>query len=273
MLILAIDDEPKMLRLLHKAIEEAAPDAQIMDFALGADALVAIEKKKLLPSVIFTDIRMPKIDGLMLAVELKKLVPDAKIVFVTGYDEYALEAYRLHVNGYIVKPVDAGRIREELSNALAYLPDESGKLTVRCFGRFEVFWQGEPVSFSRRKTKELLAWLIDQRGASAAADEVIATLYEDTSMDELKAAKQNLRNLVNDLKSSLHGIGMDDVLIRKGGTIAIRTERLDCDYYRMLEGDMTAVNAFRGEYMEQYSWAEITKAGLYSGQPGMSKTF
>ena len=266
MLILAIDDEPKMLRLLHRAIEEAAPDARIVDFSLGSAALAAIEKEKLLPSVIFTDIRMPKIDGLMLAVELKKLVPDAKLVFVTGYDEYALEAYRLHVNGYIMKPVDAGRIREELSNALAYLPDESGKLTVRCFGRFEVFWQGEPLSFSRRKTKELLAWLIDQRGASATAEEVIAALYKEMDMNELKAAKQNLRNLAHDLKSSLHGIGMDDVLIRKGGTIAIRTERLDCDYYRMLEGDMTAVNAFRGEYMEQYSWAEITKAGLYFGQ-------
>ncbi|MBR1771866.1 MAG: response regulator [Lachnospiraceae bacterium] len=263
MLILAIDDEPKMLRLLHKAIEEAAPDAQIMDFPLGSAALAAIKKEKLLPSVIFTDIQMPKPDGLALAVELKKLVPDAKIVFVTGYDEYAVDAYRLHASGYVMKPVDAGRIREELSNALAFMPDESGKLTVRCFGGFEVFWQGEPLGFSRRKTKELLAWLVDRRGSSAGAEEAVAALYEDTSMDELKAAKQNLRNLINDLKSTLHGIGMDDILIRRGSTLAIRPERLDCDYYRMLEGDMSAVNAFRGEYMEQYSWAEITKAGLH----------
>lgn len=266
MLILAIDDEPKMLRLLHRAIEEAAPDAQVMDFPLGSAALDAIEKEKLLPSVVFTDIRMPKIDGLALAVELKRLAPDAKIVFVTGYDEYALEAYRLHASGYVMKPVDAQRIREELSNVAAYLPDESGKLDVRCFGGFEVFWQGEPLPFSRRKTKELLAWLIDRRGTSCEAEETIAVLYEETSIEGLKAAKQSLRALVHDLKNTLHGIGMDDVLIRKGGTLAIRPERLDCDYYRMLEGDMTAVNAFRGEYMEQYSWAEITKAGLYFGR-------
>jgi len=263
MLILAIDDEPKMLRLLHKAIGKAAPDAQIMDFALGSAALAAIKREKLLPSVIFTDIQMPKPDGLELAVELKRLVPDAKIVFVTGYDEYAVEAYRLHASGYVMKPVDPQRIKEELENAFVYMSDEPGKLTVRCFGSFDAFWQGEPLGFSRRKTKEMLAWLIDHRGSSADAEEIIAALYEDTGMEELKAAKQNLRNLVNDLKTTLHGIGMDDILIRKGSTLAIRPERLDCDYYRMLEGDMTAVNAFRGEYMEQYSWAEITKAALY----------
>ena len=56
---------------------------------------------------------------------------------------------------------------------------------------------------------------------------------------------------------------MENVLIRERRQLAIRRELLDCDYYRMLEGDMSAVNSFRGEYMEQYSWAEITKGSLY----------
>lgn len=266
MLILAIDDEPKMLRLLHKAIAEAAPEAQIRDFSLGSEALAAIEKEKLSPSVIFTDIRMPKIDGLALAVEIKKLTPDTRLVFVTGYGEYALDAYRLHASGYVMKPVDAHRIKEELSNIAAYLPDESGELTVRCFGGFEVFWQGEPLHYSRSKTKELFAWLVDRRGTACEAEEIIAALYEEISEEKMKTAKQDLRRLISDLKATLRGIGMDDILIRKGSTLAIRPEKLDCDYYRMLSGDMTAVNAFRGEYMEQYSWAELTKAGLYFGQ-------
>ena len=56
---------------------------------------------------------------------------------------------------------------------------------------------------------------------------------------------------------------MEDILIRRKNNIAIRTELLDCDYYRMLEGDMAAVNAFRGEYMVNYSWAELTAGTLY----------
>ena len=45
--------------------------------------------------------------------------------------------------------------------------------------------------------------------------------------------------------------------------VPILPERIDCDYYRMLAGDMDAVNRFRGEYMAQYSWAELTKGELY----------
>ena len=263
MTIFAIDDEPKMLKLLHRAVTEAAPDADIMDFSLGSEAVKAIRERKLNPSVIFTDIQMPGLDGLALAVGLKNLLPDTKIIFVTGYDDYAVDAYRLHVHGYVMKPVDAERIREELSNALPYIPEENKKLNVRCFGNFEVFWKNEPLYFSRRKTKELMAWLIDRRGAACDAEEIINTLYEGRIQSDMMHAKQNLRNLIGDLKNTLCEIGMEDIIIRKNRTLAIRTERIDCDYYRMLEGDMSAVNSFRGEYMEQYSWAEITKGHLH----------
>ena len=64
------------------------------------------------------------------------------------------------------------------------------------------------------------------------------------------------------MKSTLDQIGMGDALIKRRGSLAIRTGCLDCDYYRMLEGDMLAVNAFRGEYMVEYSWAELTAGRL-----------
>ena len=81
-------------------------------------------------------------------------------------------------------------------------------------------------------------------------------------MEGLKKAKQNVRNLVNDMRNTLNAIGMGDVVIRRGSSLAIRPELLDCDYLRMIQGDMAAVNSFRGEYMEQYSWAELTKGSL-----------
>lgn len=268
LLILAIDDEPKMLRLLYRAITEAAPDALVRDFALGSAALTAVVEEHLLPDIVFTDIQMPGPDGLELAVKLKELVPETRIVFVTGYDDYAVEAWRLHASGYVMKPVDAERIREELESAVGYMPGASEKLQVQCFGHFEVFWKGEPLTFSRTKTKELLAFLVDRRGTSCRTEEAACTLFENADPEDLKRAKQNLRNLVSDLRSTLLRIGMEDVLIRKGNTMAIRPEKLDCDYYRMLEGDMAAVNAFRGLYMEQYSWAEITKGSLVFGSMG-----
>ena len=262
MLIFAIDDEPKMQRRLHKAIAEASPESEIRDYLLGSDAIRSIQEENLHPDIVFSDIQMPGLSGLELAVQLKKSVPDAKLVFVTGYD-FALEAYRLHVNGYIAKPVEAERVREELAYAFPPQPrpPEPDKLLVQCFGSFEVFWNGLPLAFHRKQSKELLAYLVDRRGASCTAEEVIAAIWGDEP--DMKNAKQRIRNFVNDLKTTLNSIGFGDVLIRQGSSLAVKKSMLDCDYYRMLAGDMDAVNAFRGEYMEQYSWAELTKGILH----------
>ena len=53
-------------------------------------------------------------------------------------------------------------------------------------------------------------------------------------------------------------IGACNIVIRRRGSIGIDANCLDCDYYRFLQGDIRTVNAFQGEYMKQYSWAEAT---------------
>ena len=123
-------------------------------------------------------------------------------------------------------------------------PPEKDALSVRCFGDFAVFWRGEPLSFARRKTPELLALLIDRRGAPCSAEERAAVLWEDQA--DVAAAKHSLRALVQDLRHTLSAIGMEDVLLRRRGLLAIRVERVDCDYYRLLAGDAAAVNEYHG---------------------------
>lgn len=263
MLIFAIDDEPRSLHVLHKAIAKAAPDAEIMDFPLGTEAIRAIEERGLRPQVVFSDIQMPELDGLRLAVRLKQASPETKLVFVTGYSEYALEAMRLHVNGYITKPVDDERVREELLYNVPEQMSAPDKLKVQCFGYFEVFWQGKPLMFGRRQTKELLAFLIDRRGAVCTAEEIVAVLWEDET--DMSTAKHRLRQLISDLRDTLSAIGMDGVLVRGVGRVGILRDKVDCDFYRMLEGDMDALNRFHGEYMRQYSWAEMTEGNLQFG--------
>ena len=108
MLILAIDDEPKALRLLHDAVEEARPEADILDFTDGADALKAVKEQQLVPDVVFSDIELPEMSGLEFAVELKKLTPDTQIIFVTGFPKYAADAYRLHAGGGLRGPRKGG---------------------------------------------------------------------------------------------------------------------------------------------------------------------
>lgn len=264
MLIFAVEDEPKMLRALHHAIAEAKPDAVIRDFAKASEVICAIDEEGERPEVVFSDVEMPGMDGLELAMRVKTGSPECRIIFVTAYPKYALQAFRLHVSGYIVKPVEAERVREEL-NFLDWPPvlqrSREDKLEVQCFGYFEVFWQGKPLIFQRTQTKELLAYLIDREGAVCTSDEIITAFWEDERNE--RTAKGYIRVLISDLRKTLRSIGMENLLIRERRQIGICRDMVDCDYYRMLDGDITAVNAYRGEYMKQYSWAELTVARLH----------
>lgn len=261
MRIYAIDDEPKMLRMLQDAILKAEPEAEILAFSSATNVLQSLPDPDKQPDAVFCDIEMPGMNGLTLATKIKDSAPDARIIFVTGYDQYALEAYRIHAHGYLMKPVDAAAIREELDQMPLPPEQKPQTLYVQCFGLFEVFWNGEPLQFERRRTKELLAFLIDCRGTACTAEDIATAMWEGGI--ELKKAKHQIRNYVNDLRATLKRIGMEDLLIRRSGVLAIRAEQIDCDYYQMLSGDTDALNAYHGEYMSQYSWAEMTQSKLW----------
>ena len=264
MIIFAIDDEAAMLSELHNAIGEASPGTEIHDFRFAADALNAITEKGIIPDVVFSDIELPGVDGLDLAIRIKQLTPGAKIVFVTGYSQYAVDAYRQHINGYVLKPIDAGQIRQELDYLVNPDRQESSELRVRCFGSFEIYWEGKPIAFGRKQTKELLAFLID-RNSICTSEEISDALWEGDS--DLKACKTRLRSLLHDLKKTFSEIGAENILIRRRSAIGVDTSRMDCDYYRFLKGDLQAINAFTGEYMKQYSWAETTLGRILFRRP------
>lgn len=88
------------------------------------------------------------------------------------------EAFQLHASGYIMKPVTVKAVEEELRNLRYSLPEPSVQpLRVQAFGNFEVFYKGQPVHFSRSRTKELFAYLIDRRGAGSTMGELISILW------------------------------------------------------------------------------------------------
>lgn len=150
-------------------------------------------------------------------------------------------------------------LQNEVTRTQADRIDE--RLEVRCFGFFDVMWQGRPLIFKRKQSKELLAYLIDREGAACSSEEIAVSLWGYDS--DSKAEKNRLRVLISDLKSTLKDIGMEDVLIREKREVAILKERIDCDYYRFLNGDVKAKDLYDGEYMKQYEWAELTNGRLH----------
>lgn len=261
MLIYALDDELILLDALEKAVAEAEPTAEIHSFSRAKLALKELAENDIHPDVAFLDIEMPGMTGLELAKCIKEHSPKTNIVFVTGFSQYALEAHTLRPSGYVMKPVSAEKIREELDDLRHPIEYQSGKrIRVQCFGSFEVFADGFPLHFKYGQTKELFAYLVDRKGASSTMGAVMGILWEDKLYSQ--SQRSHLRNLIADLRATLKVYGAETAVIKRRNEISIDPSKIDCDYYRFLQGDLSAINLYYGEYMSQYSWAEMRAASL-----------
>ena len=250
MIAIAVDDEVLMLGALVAAVE-ASPD--IASVAKFSDCESALEYAQNNPiDIAFLDINMRGMGGLALAERIVAARPNCKIVFCTGYAEYAIPAFKLHASGYLMKPISAEDVQAEINN-IKGVKQRDKLLTVKCFGNFEVYVKGEKLAFKRVKTKELFAYLIDRKGSGMTAKEICVVLFPEDMDDDKNSAY--LRQLVLDLKSTLKEVGAESVFRHEKPCYRIDTALVECDYYTYLE---TGKPEFLGEYMMQYSWAEDT---------------
>ena len=167
------------------------------------------------------------------------------------------DALEMHVSGYMIKPITAEKVKKELENLrFPIKPERKERVYVQTFGNFEVFINGQPVKFKYDLTKEMLAYLVDRRGALCTGGEIMALLRGDNY------SPSYYRSLIKDLKDTFSDAGCEDVIIRQRGKIGIDRTKVDCDYYDWLEGKFYAVNLYQGEYMAQYSWSEMTHGGI-----------
>ena len=255
MKILAVDDEALALEMLTEAIEEAVPDAELKAFRKPSELLA--EAKANGCDIAFLDIHMRGTTGVELAKNLKEVNPKMNIIFVTGFDEYTGDAMRLHASGYILKPVTAEKIAEEMADLRFPIEPKSGALLkVQCFGNFDVFTpDGKPLRFERSKSKEVFAYLVHRRGSSCSIKEIAAALFEDMPYDKKQQAY--VQKIMSALMKSLKQAGVEKAVNKSYNSLSVNTDLLDCDYYRFRELDAGAVNAYQNEYMEQYYWADF----------------
>ena len=251
---IAVDDEIYMLETLQEAVSASSDIATVDSFSSCSAALAYATENPV--DIAFLDINMRGIGGLGLAEKLLELQPRCKIVFCTGHEEYAVSAFQLHVSGYLMKPITAEAVQKEIDHIKGIKATEK-LLTIQCFGNFEVFHNGEVLSFKRKKAKELLAVLVDRNGSGMTAKQICAILFHADTDDTKNAAY--LRQLVLDLKNTLKTIRAEDVLGHDTPYYWIDTNLVKCDYLSFLE---TGKPEFHGEYMTQYSWAETTCAML-----------
>lgn len=258
MKILAIDDEKYALQLLTDTLHKVRPDAEVVSFRRASQFLEYEDKQSF--DAAFLDIRIGKISGIQIAIELKKHSPMCNIVFVTSYSEYAFAAIQMRPSGYIMKPYTEEDIRNEFDN-FRYSPSrekkDSNKLKIRTFGNFRVFGKDDvPIKFSRTISKEIFAYLIDQCGYPVTSREIAADVLEVEDFD--RPTSKKVSQYVSDLIKDIEAAGFSNVILKQNRQIQINKEAVDCDLYDLFAGDTSALSSYHGEYMIDYSWAEIS---------------
>ncbi|MDP9702032.1 response regulator [Paenibacillus polysaccharolyticus] len=126
--VLLVDDEYLIRNLLRMRIDWQEQGMQIVGEA--CDAAEALEQIELLhPDIVFTDIYMPKMDGIELSGLILERYPNIKIVVVTGHDEfeYARQSVKLGISDFILKPIRATELLQVTTKLRAAIEQERGR--------------------------------------------------------------------------------------------------------------------------------------------------
>ena len=250
MKVLIVDDEIGAVEMLTRRVREAAGESTTVYTAHnGREALDIVTNNNI--DVMFLDVEMPGMSGLEVARQSKAERPKTNIVLCTAYEQYALNAWQLFISGYLVKPASTEQVKNALSHLRIPVVEQ---LRVQCFGHFEVFYRDTVVTFKRSGAKEMFAYLVSLRGTSVTSGELCELLRTEPVNPDLK--KASVRKYAMEIRNTLFGIGFEDVLHHTRDSYSIVPARLDCDFYRYLDGDADARSLYGGEFMCQYSWAE-----------------
>ena len=278
MKILVVDDERPARERMVETLGRICSECKVVAFDNAQDALNYEGKSDI--EIAFLDIELGNYSGIELAIELKKYSPRCNIIFVTSFSEYGTESFKARPSGYVTKPYTDEEIKRELDN-LRYQISESlessevsgesgesggnGETTLgkderrlRCatFGNFIAYKEnGDIMTFSRTKSKELLAYLIDCAGFPVTTKDIAKDVFE-AELD--KQMSKNISKIIIGLITDLKDEGYDDIVIKQNRQIYVNRDKIDCDIYNAINGDVSALNSFHGEYMIEYSWAEIS---------------
>lgn len=267
MKVIVVDDMISARNMLVRILKDIEGIQVIETFPDAVSALNYLKGNSV--DFMFLDIEMPEITGLELAKELEGLEAPPQVAFVTAYGNYALDAWKTCAIGYVLKPFNKEGIKQVIKKYEALkLPakaikdkgkenqedlKENNKVVIMCFPSFDVFIDKKPISFRSKKAKELLAYLVHNKGQWVSVNTLSYILLGD--IDETKA-QNSLRSYLSRLRKQLKEEGVSYLLQQDYGKCRINTHTFACDYYEYLKGN---TKIFNGEYMVQYSWAEAVQ--------------
>ena len=231
MRVVLVDDEYYALQGLKILLDEF-PFLEIVGMFTNAK-LALVQMEQLSPDLIFLDIEMPGMTGIEFFSAIMDLLNYVKIVFVTAYEQYAIKAFEMNALDYLVKPVSPERLKKTLirmnitNNSTENQKED--KLILHCFGKLSIEINGIGINTGiRKKTEELLAYLIFYKGEFVSKEKIMDDLWPDS--DKEKAANSLYVTFYN-LKKITYDVCSFPIESYRG-KMRICIDRIDCDIYQ-----------------------------------------
>lgn len=258
-----IDDERHAIREIAYFLKDYSAIEVIASYT---NPLKAIEELKVQNvQLVFLDINMPQLPGIDVGSKILDINPEVRIVFVTAYDQYALEAFELNAIDYILKPIQQIRFDKTMDRILKGIErhdlHQNKKLHIKCFGSLKIGWEDEdPIKWRTEKTKELFAYLLMNAGIELSKDRIIDTLWSDIDVE--RAVKQ-LHNGIYYIRKTLEEYGIDRELVSISGNYCLKIGAVNFDKLAWKElkanpvSDITlrqVEQIYVGDYLEDVDW-------------------
>lgn len=235
--VILVDNERLALDLLKITLSECGKTEIIGEFTKASKALEEI--KNLKPDIAFLDIEMPGINGIELAMKITEIDDEIDIVFVTAYDFYALDAFRVNAIDYILKPVTVEAMNKTLNRFTKRrqkreTTSETDIMTeIKVFGEFSVVVGNacNSVRWTTAKVEELFAYLLINEGKLISKWGMMELLWPNS---EPQKAEQNLYTTIFRLKKTLLDSGVKAKLHSNKGYYQLQLEHyvIDLNHFK-----------------------------------------
>jgi two-component system LytT family response regulator len=191
------------------------------------------EIRRLKPDVVFLDIEMPEITGLELAEGISALERAPEIIFVTAYNKYAIEAFKVNALDYIMKPVnpkELNRVIEKIERRGFISSRDEKKMYIRVLGGFRVIIDDskEIIKWSTSKCEELFGYMLFKKNKTVSKWEVIDLLWPDK---DDKKGETNLRTTVCRLNQTFKKYGVKAKIKSEKNVYILQIEDLWIDTF------------------------------------------
>lgn len=269
-----VDDERPALKNLERFLKEYDYIEVIGAYTDVTMIFEEIKKEKV--HLVFLDIEMPKMKGIEAAEKILKLDNNVQIVFITAYNDYAVDAFEVDAIDYVMKPImkkrldkTMERVKKRYSNRELLSPQRSKEENkILCFGNFEIIRGQQEIKWRTSKAKELAAYLVYYRGKFVHRTKIIEELWHNKEEEQAtKLLHTNIYYVRNGLKS----LKLDQAIIYSNemykfdiGTVFCDVEEFDKAFNSNMGTNNNnieilekSIQLYRGDYLEEndYYWA------------------